>query len=147
MQSMQLLLRFLKAPTNRKLLAVHVFLTVVRVRAGLTIVGYKPRRQFQPRSTVDAGGVSALQIARYVSRISRFVPGASCLTQAVAAQRLLSVHGHSSHIRIGVKAEGKSFTAHAWLLFRERVILGGDEDSLAAYAVLTDLQEARMKWR
>jgi hypothetical protein len=51
----------------------------------------------------------------------------TCLCKALALQHLLSRNGHDSELRIGVdKADGK-FTAHAWLVYRRRVLIGGAE--------------------
>jgi hypothetical protein len=138
MRWLQLLRRFLRASSERKFLLLSALLTVLRVRISLTFLGYKRARHSRPSTRTTRTGVRADQIARDVSRVSRFVIGATCLTQAVAAQRLLSMHGYESTIRIGVKSEGKRLKAHAWLLCQQRVILGGEAESLSGYSVLTD---------
>ena len=81
------------------------------------------------------------EIAAVVGRVARFVPGATCLTQAAAAHYLLALYGHQSLIRVGVKPDTDNrFTAHAWLLHNDSIILGGNENMLAGYKVLTDLE-------
>jgi transglutaminase superfamily protein len=61
-----------------------------------------------------------------VRRVSRAVPGATCLTQALAAQVLLSRRGYASRLRIGVAhAPGDGLRAHAWLESDGLIVLGG----------------------
>ncbi len=57
---------------------------------------------------------------------SRFVPGSTCLVQALAGQWLLQGEGYAPQLRIGVsKAEG--FQAHAWLELEGKVLIGDSE--------------------
>jgi hypothetical protein len=75
--------------------------------------------------------VTSYSVDKYVwavRAVSRFVPGATCLTQALAAQVLLSRAGHSPRVEIGVaKNENKQFQAHAWLVIGDQVLIGGGE--------------------
>lgn len=57
----------------------------------------------------------------------RLTPGATCLCQALALQRLLARHGHTSELRIGVKKSNNGFSAHAWLVYDGRVLIGGSQ--------------------
>lgn len=70
--------------------------------------------------------VSAATIVWAVEAMSRRVPRASCLTQALAAKLLFRVFGLRSQLCLGVarRADG-SFRAHAWLERGGRPILGG----------------------
>ena len=61
-----------------------------------------------------------------VDAVSRRVPGASCLTQAVAAQLLLHRQGYDSELCLGVGGTDARFTAHAWVERRGRVLIGGE---------------------
>jgi hypothetical protein len=63
-----------------------------------------------------------------VRRASRFVPGATCLTQAIAARTLLARRGHSSTLHLGVAKEDGELKAHAWLEAGGRVVIGEFED-------------------
>ena len=83
-----------------------------------------------PRARTSAGGAqpSVEEIAWAVRRVSRAVPGATCLTQAVAARLLLSRRGHDSRLEIGVtRAAGNRLRAHAWLETKDLVVLGGHD--------------------
>lgn len=63
-------------------------------------------------------------------RLSDRLPWRSdCLVQAIAAQHWLSTFGAASEIQIGVEhPEGGDFGAHAWLLYNDKVVTGGDID-------------------
>jgi len=78
----------------------------------------------------------AWECAHAVSRAARLVPRASCLTQALALQRLLARRGLESSLFLGVDRAGKPsrtarpralrFEAHAWVEWRGRILIGGD---------------------
>ena len=63
--------------------------------------------------------------AHAIKRAARLVPGASCLTQALALQNVLSRCGESTSLVLGVDADDKRFQAHAWIEWQGRVIIGG----------------------
>lgn len=66
--------------------------------------------------------------AARVVRVARLVPGASCLTQALATQVLLAWHGHAGAVvRLGVKRDGGALLAHAWVEYRGHVVIGGPD--------------------
>ena len=69
---------------------------------------------------------SADRIVWSVMAVSPYLPRATCLTQALAGQALLARSGYKSRVEIGVaKDEQRRFEAHAWLVFREHVVIGG----------------------
>ena len=62
-----------------------------------------------------------------------------CLTRSVALSRMLDAHGVVGHrIRIGVRRDGGSFTAHAWVQLGHR-ILGDTATNTLAYLPLTQV--------
>ena len=61
---------------------------------------------------------------RAVRAVSRFVPGASCLTQAVAALLLIKAGGQQTELKIGVTKDNREFKAHAWLEIGGQIIIG-----------------------
>ena len=59
---------------------------------------------------------------------ARFVPGSTCLTEAMAAQALLVRYGYRPRLTIGVmKNERRSLVAHAWVTCEEQIVIGGAE--------------------
>lgn len=65
--------------------------------------------------------VNRLEWAVRVS--SRFIPRATCLTQALALQRLLTRHGYASRVQIGAADIDGRFSAHAWVEHEGRSLL------------------------
>lgn len=71
------------------------------------------------------------------------LPFAKCLPQAMAAQTLLGMQGYASTIRIGVRRKDDGqIGAHAWLLCGDQIVVGDDQDGLAAFSDLVDLGRA-----
>jgi len=62
-----------------------------------------------------------------VAAAARRIPGATCLVQALALQRLLAQSGHRSQLRIGVDKAGAEFDAHAWLMLEGEPWFGHTE--------------------
>ncbi len=76
----------------------------------------------EPTETASVGFiVRAVKIAA-----ARCTPGRPlCLARALTAQSLLDGHGHAHQLRIGVaKDAANRLTAHAWIEYEGRVILG-----------------------
>lgn len=60
-----------------------------------------------------------------VPSAARFVPGATCLPQAMAAQALLARRGIGSTIQTGFdRTEAKGVEGHAWLVCDGEVVVG-----------------------
>jgi hypothetical protein len=73
--------------------------------------------------------------AARVTRVARGVPGATCLTQALATRVLLAWHGQAGAvIRFGVRHDGGALVAHAWVEHEGRVVIGGPD--VGAYVPL-----------
>ena len=78
-----------------------------------------------------------------VKQAARIVPFATCLPQALTLQYLLARTGHASVVRIGVRVdEADKVDAHAWVVYDDKVLLGGTTHDLGRYSVLTDLLPA-----
>lgn len=70
--------------------------------------------------------VEADRIRWGVEVVSRRIPAATCLTQALAARVLLARHGYPSELRIGVARDpGGRVRAHAWVECEGRIVVGG----------------------
>ena len=65
------------------------------------------------------------RVARAVRRVSRVVPGATCLTQALVAQALLERRGLPTRLQIGIRDKGQAMQAHAWLESFGTTVIGG----------------------
>src|SRR5689334_12066387 len=101
-------------------LALKSILVVAFVRLSLWVL---PFRKLQPVCTrlgrARQGmrrGAGAQEIARAVRLAGRYVPRATCLVQALAAQILLARYGHEGQVHIGVARDAANgLRAHAWL--------------------------------
>ena len=126
---MRQLLKFLDLSAAQQRRALHAALRVVAFRVGLWVVPYRLLREMVdrvPRRRRQEGdAASAETITRYISSISQFVPSASCLTQALAAQTLLRREGFDPVLQFGVARDGQGvFKAHAWVECEGRIVIG-----------------------
>lgn len=128
--------------TERHLLVKAAFL-LGGIRLGLWLLPFHRLQALLAR--VDKGQIelrnpnrpSADRITWAVTVVSRYVPGATCLTQALAGRVLLAQWGYPAHLQIGVvKGPGGNLEAHAWLESQGRTVIG-DWGDLARYAPLS----------
>jgi hypothetical protein len=123
-------------------LAQTVLITTL-VRVGLWLLPFRKMQKIVNRlagsssHNKPARFPSIAQIARTVTVASRYVPAATCLTQALTTQVLLGRYGYPSTLRIGVaRSKDGHFQAHAWVESDGRVVIGGAAEELAQnYAV------------
>lgn len=116
-------------------------LFMVRIR--LALFGYSSLQRDPVSVCPEKAGINPEVVAKIIERVAKFVPGALCLAQAITAQRQLAKMGYKTTIRIGVKAETTAYLeAHAWLIYQDKVILGGAENKLADYKVMSNIDSA-----
>jgi len=66
------------------------------------------------------------QLVWSVTVVSRYIPKATCLAQAITIQLLLQQAGHQACLHIGVtEIEKGNLKAHAWVESQGKVIIGG----------------------
>ena len=139
-------LRFLAFPRQVRILLLQAGVLVPAVRLGLWALPYRWvfgwLRQPQPRRRRrSANPPTVAQIARSVRVVSKRVPRATCLTQAIAAQRLLAWYGYDPIVKVGAALDGEALHAHAWVEVNGQPVIGGGP-SLARYSEFSDLQDA-----
>jgi hypothetical protein len=79
-----------------------------------------------------------------VQSASRRIPKATCLTQSLALQCLMTRAGYSAQVHIGVSKDSKvGFKAHAWVEYEGRPLLSSPAE-LGEYAWLGALE--RTDW-
>lgn len=127
----------------RKLVWFAAALPVVAsVRLGLNVLGYRRLSRIIPENTLfpPASPELAARCRWAVERAAGLVPGATCLTQALAGRFLLARRRAGSTITIGVAPkETGGFRAHAWLRSGEQVVLGGTQEDLRDFTELAEL--------
>jgi hypothetical protein len=132
-------------PRERQRVAL-VGLVVLAMRLGLWLVPYRVLRRMvevsprRPRPNPDAPPPA--WISRYIVSISRFIPQATCLTQALAAHYLLRREGFDPQLELGVAREGGAFKAHGWVVCRGLVIVGDFTGTPLAYQSLSSIAPA-----
>jgi hypothetical protein len=110
---------------------ISAALLVPSIRLALWILPYRWIRslllQCPARLHTRQTPVDVRIVVRAVRGVSRMVPGATCLTQAIATRIMLSLIGMPSDLRLGVarSSETGRFEAHAWVDCEGRTIIGG----------------------
>ena len=121
--------RFLQLPVRKRWLLIESAALLLLVRAALWLLPFEVLLRWTRRIGRHDGDTPVDAVVWAVRRSSRLIPGATCLTQALAGRVLLARAGHLSELRIGVrKSSGAGFEAHAWLEHGGQVVLGGLDD-------------------
>jgi hypothetical protein len=118
-------------PAGERRLALHTIALMGAVRLALWFVPFRWIRTTLESSSFSASATTstaatAKQVAWAVRLAARYVPRATCLTRALAAQILLNRAGLRNKLHIGVAREG-GFEAHAWIECEDRVLVGESE--------------------
>ncbi len=126
----QPLYKFVSLSLAERRLLAEAALWVAFVRLGLWLMPFQNLRRLlarlaQPSDLAHSLKLPPARITWAVQAASRFVPQATCLTQALAAQVLLRRHGYPADLRIGVSLEKSKLQAHAWLESQGKVVMGG----------------------
>jgi hypothetical protein len=137
--------RFLHLVPSERSLVLRSLLLVAAIRLALWVAPLSRLREFLSKPLIAAAFPSHLvqvpveRLAWVVQAASRRIPAASCLTQSLALQFLLSRSGHASSIRIGVAKDPESgFQAHAWVDCGGQIMLNRPEE-VAGYTRLASL--------
>ena len=137
---MSRLRKFLALPGSERTLLLKAAGREAWISAGLRLL---PFSYWRPRMNDSAPALAAKRttplvpadrIAWAVSVAAGYVPGATCLVQALVARDLLRSAGYPARICLGVDTRAEDrFQAHAWVECEGRILLGGTE---AGYAPL-----------
>lgn len=121
---------------------VQAWWVLIAVRLLLWVAPYRwVEAWFLKPPSATPGPARPADIARAVTRASRLVPWATCLTQALAGGFLIRRAGRDAVIHFGVARDDARFKAHAWLESEGGILIGGGE--AAAYLPLTRAPDAR----
>ena len=100
-------------------------------RLGLWLVPFRKllalvSRFARVRTDIDPDQQLPVQrISWAVTAASRYVPMATCLTQALAGRLLFAQQGYAVQLHIGVdKGAESTLEAHAWLTWGDQVVMG-----------------------
>lgn len=124
---MRRLKRFAQLTASEMRILIRVLFVVGVARVTLIVFSTDTARKITAKAAAGASG-SLEQMVWAVSVASRYLPGATCLTQALAAQALLTESGFPSQVEIGVARDGlRRLQAHAWVVCHGQVVLGGQQ--------------------
>jgi hypothetical protein len=127
------LLKFFQLPFAEKILffqACHL-LTIYRIHLLVTPV-QDLFYQVQSRSRnipLTPSSIPPVRMSRLIQIASHFVPGSTCLSNALAGQLLFAGHGYKTQLHIGVaRNEQNILEAHAWLSLNGTILIGNLPD-------------------
>jgi hypothetical protein len=147
---MRLLKRFIQLTGAERRILIRVLLVVGVARAALWALPLEKARRAVARASAGVVGGSVEQVVWAVRVASRYLPGATCLTQALAAQALLTHSGFPAQVEIGVAKDSakdsdeekvRQFRAHAWVVCHGQVVLGGQPGPRYNSLIVWDQQE------
>ena len=132
---MGIFLDFIKLSYPEKILALEslFWVTVVRVMIWIFPFSFAQKRvqkiatYLSPDELDKVHKVRIERIRMMIVVISRYIPRATCLVQAMAGHIIFSRYGYNTIIKIGVLNEDGVFEAHAWLEHSGNVVLGESE--------------------
>lgn len=141
--------RFSELSVTKRWLLIKAAFLLEMIKLAMRFVPFKVlRRLVDEAGKVPIGrgvarGSSVGEIAWAVNTASLHIPGEkTCLTQALAAQVLLTRQGYLSLLHIGVfKDQSGELQAHAWVECEHEVVIGGHE--LERYTTLMTLEGSK----
>ena len=133
---MRRLKRFAQISWTERLLLLRALFIIAAARASLWLLPVAAARRLVMAATAFTGHEGCTALCVWAVKVaSRYVPRATCLTQAVAVQALLAQAGRDSHVEIGVAKDAGKFEAHAWVVCGDRIVIGGPD--VSRYSRLT----------
>lgn len=125
-RGMKPLSTFRRLQRRDQILLLQALLLLATIKLGLKVLSLSRIMRLTWRALpLVSRNIPPQRIGWAVTAASRYVPGAACLTQALAARVLLNSVGIPTVLRIGVAKEGEDLAAHAWLE-RDGAVIFGD---------------------
>lgn len=141
------LARFRALSASDRLLLGRAAVVVALVRVCLCFIPLKRLHRLTMRLPAAAAPLSIADARRRswaVSVAGGGIPGANCLSKALALQLLLQGSFHS-RLHVGfVKRDDRPVEGHAWLEWHDGVLIGGGE--LANFATVLILEDDRGRY-
>ncbi len=116
---------FRALPDEDRRLLFEAFVATVMFRLALYFFSIERLRRLAGRRGHGTRPVDRIVWAARAA--ARRVPGTTCLSSALALQRLLTANAQASELHIGVTRDGGKFEAHAWVEQEGRILIGEDE--------------------
>lgn len=118
------MLSFLQsAETRLALFVAWVLVFVLPFRIAVRMLAGRQPERVRPNELA-----TGLDIGRRIRRVAPGLPfKTTCLVRAMAGWMMLRRRRVPAIVRFGVRVEAGQLAAHAWLMVRDRAVLGGDE--------------------
>ena len=122
--------KFLNLSSGERRLLIRAWILLGVIRLGLELFPFSTLRKLLDRLRPKLGTFkkefSEEQLVWSVVIVSRYIPKATCLAQALTSQCLLQQAGHQARLHIGVTdSEEGRLKAHAWVESQGRILIGG----------------------
>ena len=123
--------RLAALPMAERRRLLHAAIAVAALRFALWVLPFRWACSLVEARNPELRAFDEVPASRWAWAVrvaARRIPGASCLTQALALQWLLARAGQCARIHVGVAKQGaRGFEAHAWLESRGEILIGDDE--------------------
>jgi hypothetical protein len=126
---MKLLRKFWSLKPGERSLLLRTILVVAFLRAALCLLPFARLNDYLTRHAKRhpiRQDIPASRLVWAVRAAAARIPGATCLTQALAAKYQLERSGRNAQLHLGVAKENGRFLAHAWLECDGETVLGGE---------------------
>jgi hypothetical protein len=138
--------QFLRLSSGDKNLLIRIALWLCAIRLGLWFLPFRNLCRLlnrwvlaNNRQTADESSVK--KVVWGVRKVSRYVPAASCLTQALVTWVFLRARGQCADLRIGVAKDAQGqLEAHAWVKIGSTIVVG-KQSNHARYSELPPLKK------
>jgi len=122
--------KFFNLSSTEQRLLIRAWILLGVTRLGLELFPFSTLRKFldilRPKLGSFKKEFSEEQLVWSVTVVSRYIPKATCLAQALTSQFLLQQAGRQACLHIGVEeAEEGGIKAHAWVESQGRILIGG----------------------
>jgi hypothetical protein len=125
---MTVLNSFWKLPERDKKLLLGTLFLMLKIRLMLWFLPFSHIQRSLKQVNPVKSDTPISRLIWSVRMVNRYVPRATCLTDALTGNLLLSKHGYPSLVKIGVgKSTTGEFEAHAWLEYEGEVVIGESE--------------------
>lgn len=138
--------KFLRRSSEDKVLLLRITFWLWTIRLGLWLLPFQTLCRRLNRYVLDndlqaTDTESVRKVVWGVREASRYVPAATCLTQALVTWIFLRQLGQSSDLRIGVTKDLQGqLEAHAWVQVGGKIIIG-KQPNHARYTTLPPLED------
>ncbi|HZP34570.1 MAG TPA: lasso peptide biosynthesis B2 protein [Candidatus Acidoferrales bacterium] len=121
---MQRLKRFILLSRQQRWLLFQALVITCAIRLTLGLLSVHRVQRLGHKIGAAKASYTADRMVWAIHKAARFIPGSTCLVQALAAQALLFRHGYRPHLTIGVE-KSDHFSAHAWVACGDEIVIGG----------------------